>query len=190
MADRDDDNRKIMSRRLLSILLTLAMVVAALVLGAYKGWRGELKQVESSLTQVEERLALRLEASQNILTVARRHLPGGEPLLRNLKTDVETLSGRGSLKDRAEAAQDAQTHGGQLLKLLADSPSVMEDSRDSMYVRQLLPQQLEQSSASGWHEEYNLRADQYNQGLKGSFSGWLARAVGIKPAERLSLGVE
>lgn len=189
MADRDD-NKKRTSRRLLSILLTLAMVAAALVWGAYQGWKGELRLVESSLAQVEERLKLRLETSQNILTVARRHLPGSEPALRSLREDAEAISAKGSLPDRAKAAQNARTHALQLLKLLEGTPSVKEDSRDSMYVLQLLPQQLEQSAAGGWQEEYNLRADGYNQGLKGSFSGWLARLVGVKPAERLDLGVE
>ena len=120
-----------------------------------------------------ERLKLRLEASQNILTVARRHLPGSEPALRSLREDAETISAKGSLPDRAKAAQNARTHALQLLKLLEGTPSVKEDSRDSMYVLQLLPQQLEQSAAGGWQEEYNLRADGYNQGLKGSFqAGW------------------
>lgn len=173
-----------------AILLTAGMVSLALLWGAHQGWQQELGQVKRSLGQVEERLSLRKQAGANLLVVAKRHLPAEEALLSKLQGEVEALGSKASLVARTSAAANMQQTATQLFEALQQVPGLQQDSRDSMYVNQLLPQQLEQSAPSGWHDEYSLQAHSYNQRLQGSFSGWLARLTGVRQAERLTEGVE
>ena len=52
-----------------------------------------------------------------------------------------------------------------------------------MYVDSYLPQMLAQSEFLTVKANYNTAAREFNESLKGSLSGWIARLMGIGPAE-------
>lgn len=170
----------------LAFIIMLCLIALALLWGARKGWIEERRQVDSSLGSLEDRLKARGEVAANILAVAKRHLPPSEPLVQGLKADMEQLADKkNGLADKLAASGKLSRDALLLLNLLDRQPTLIGDSRDSMYVKQLLPQQLEQTASAGWEAEYNLQADNYNRGLENSFSGRLARLLGVDRVERL-----
>ena len=173
------------SSLLLAILLMLCLVLGALLNGARQGWLHERRALDQSLETVEERLGELREAGANLLVVAKRHLPASDPMILSLDGSVKALNAKSSIAARYAAGEQMSGEANLLLAHLLELPSVQADERDLGYVKGLLPQRLEQAAADAWREEYNARADIYNQGLKGSFSGRLAQLLMIRPVDRL-----
>lgn len=170
------------SLSLLGMLLLILMVALALFIGAYKGYRQEKEQVESALGSLETVFASRVETGNNLLTVARRHLPEGDELLSSVTRDVQMLTSQAPLPQRAEANLRLEKDGRSLLGALENNPSVQADSRDLGYVTGLLPQALEQSAQWADAGKYNEAAGAFNKRLSGTFSGFLARITGVSEA--------
>lgn len=173
------------SSLLLAVLLMLLLVAGALLFGARQGWVHERKALDGSLATVEERLTELRETGANLLVVARRHLPETDPLYKEVEVLVKALATQKPLSARYAESEQLSGKANLLLQELRQQPSVQADERDLGYVDGLLPQRLDQASAAAWRDEYNARADIYNQGLTGSFSGRLAQMLGIRPADRL-----
>lgn len=167
---------------LLGLVILLALVAAALSIGAVRGYREEKTQVESALASFDAVIGSRVETGNNLLTVARRHLPQGDAQLEAVAKDVGDLSATGQWQQKMSANARLEADAKALLKALEALPSVQEDSRDMGYVTGLLPQALEQSAQWADAGKYNEAAAAYNQRLNGSFSGWLARFFGATPA--------
>lgn len=172
------------STAVMAFVLMIVLIGASLLWGAYRGWSTERKQVETSMGTLEDVLSARREVGANILTVARRHLPAGDPLLLSVQEALNGIAQTGSLSQRARANQTLQEGMDGLLAELRQLPSLMADERDSMYVNQLLPQAMEQSAHLTEQAEYNLQAERFNRDFTNSFSGRLARLLGVRPAEQ------
>lgn len=173
------------SSLVLAALLMILLVAGALFFGARQGWIAERKALDGSLQTVEERLTELRETGANLLVVARRHLPESDPLIQELDAGVKALAGKTPLRTRYALGEQLGSTAKLLLTQLGQQPTVQADERDLGYVQGLLPQRLEQAAADAWREEYNARADIYNQGLSSSFSGRLAQLLGISPVDRL-----
>lgn len=174
------------STAVMAFVLMIVLIGASLLWGAYKGWSAERQQVETCMGTLEEVLDARREVGFNILTVARRHLPAEHPMLLSLQTALADLSQAESLSQRAHANESLQADMKSLLEELKQLPSLTADERDSMYVNQLLPQAMEQSARMTEQAEYNLQAERFNRGFDTSFSGSLARLLGVKRAEQFT----
>lgn len=174
------------STAVLAFVLMIALIGASLLWGAYKGWSAERRQVETSMGTLEEVLSARREVGANILTVARRHLPASDPLLVSLQAALTDLNQSSALTRRAQANETLQSGMKNLLDELRQLPSLSADERDSMYVNQLLPQAMEQSARMTEQAEYNLQAERFNRSFDTSFSGRLARLLGVERAEQFT----
>ena len=65
---------------------------------------------------------------------------------------------------------------------------LMEEVYD--YAENYLPQMMEQSEEKTAGANYNAAAREFNQKLNGTFSGWLAKLLGIRPAEEFAAAKE
>ncbi|MBR4361051.1 MAG: TPM domain-containing protein [Clostridia bacterium] len=196
-----------------AFVLMICLIVFSVGFGAYRGWSRERAEVEkaydglnelvsSSNSRLEDMLSRRVEAANSLLTVARRHLPDTDEAIRALTEDRDTLANQSSLAEKAEANRRFAQHAEALLALLAQQPSVQQNARDLAYVAQpgYLRTVLQNSEAQASEDQftqavqsfsdavaqYNLAADDYNRELNGSFSGWVARLLGVKAIDRFS----
>lgn len=167
----------------LAFLAMLLLVVAALGLGAYRGFTQDKAQVEQALQSLSRLLETRVEMGNNLLTVARRHLDPKDELLVALEADVSALSQAISATKRAQANQLLTQDSQRVLEALRQQPSVKADERDSYYVNQLLPQGMEQSAQWADAQQYNQAVTEFNNRLTHQLNGKLAMLLGVQPAE-------
>ncbi len=172
------------STALIAFVLMTAMVMTALSWGAWKHWSAQRVQVDQTLDTLSDMLTTRREVIANILTVAARHLSKDDALIADVEKDKNLLAGTQSLALKAEANERLSQNARALLAKLTKIPSVVTDVRDSMYVNQMLPQALEQSASMVQEAAYNAQAESFNRRISGSFSGSLAKFLGLKPAQQ------
>lgn len=171
------------STAVLSTVLMIALIVSAVLWGAYKGWRDERVQVEQSVAGLQEMLSVRREVAYNVLSVANRHLPEDDESVTSLRQDTDALGRRSTLTERAALNAKVERDATLVLEKLASLESVKADDRDLMYVSALLPQALEQSAKLTEQAAYNQMAEDYNHRKQRSLSGRLAGLLGIADAE-------
>ena len=170
-----------------AIVLMVILVVLSVGFGAYRGWSQERAKVEESYAGLESMLLTRVESAYNVLAVARRHIRTGDEEGMKLKQQVEAtkliLEGDSTLSAKADANARLTACVDDLLAYLSSLDSVQQDSRDKKYVESYLPQMMEQSEEKTAGANYNSAARDFNNRLNSTFSGWLAKLLGIKPAE-------
>lgn len=172
-----------------AVLITACLVVFAFVFGAYQGWTNEKAQVNEAYPGLESMLQYRVEAANNLLTVARRHLSADDELVKKVAEDKDALSGRQGLKEmkKKAAANEKLTEDAEaLLQKLAATDSVRTYNRDLMYVENTIRQQFSESELKAAGAQYNEAAKAFNDSLQGSFSGWIARLLRVGPVEEFS----
>ena len=147
-----------------AFLLMLCLVLVAVGVGAHQGWSQERARVEENYQTLEKILSTRVESAYNLLTVARRHLPETHEQIIHIARARDVLEGNASLPEKAQASALLSQNADALLLILSSLPSVQADDRDLMYAESYLPQMLEES-----------------------FSGMLARLLGVKPAEEFAV---
>ena len=167
----------------IAFLLMLCLVIAAVGIGAYQGWSNEKKAVEDTYAGLEKMIRARVESAYNLLTVAGRHLPGTDAHMAQLISARDVLESDAPLPQKAAANEALSKSAGEILSALSALPSVQADSRDKMYVESYLPQMLEESEARTAGAAYNTAAAAFNRELEESLSGFVARLLGIRPAE-------
>lgn len=167
-----------------AVLIMVCLVVFSFCYGAYRGWSRERELVNETYAGLAEMLNTRVESAYNLVTVASRHLGSGDETLSRVIRERDTLAGKASLTEKATANEQLTLDAAALLQTLSQLDSVKQDSRDQMYVTSYLPQMLAESESLTTQANYNQAAREFNQSLKGSVSGWLARMFGIKPAEQ------
>ena len=166
-----------------AFFLMVLMMVSGVVLGAYRGWSEESALVRETRAGLESMLKARVESAYNVLTVAGRHLPADDGAVMRLRAARDTLEGNASLSEKAAANEELTRAAKEVLSLLMAAESVQNDSRDRMYAESYLPQMLSQSEEKTAGAQYNIAAAQFNERLKGSFSGKIASLLGIHMAE-------
>ena len=172
------------STAFLAFVLMAVLVLISLSWGAWKHWSAQREQVDQTLGTLSDMLTTRREVIANILTVAARHLPKDNALTLEIEDDKNLLSGAQSLSLKAAANERLSRSAQELLAVLAKTPSLVSDVRDSMYVNQMLPQALEQSASMVQEAAYNIQAESFNRQLSASFSGSLAGFLGVIPAQQ------
>ena len=166
-----------------AFLLMICLILFSVCLGAYRGWSDERAQVEESLSGLESMIASRVECAWNILAVAGRHLPETDEDFVFIAQARDILSGSGTLSEKAAADALLSESASRLLQRLCALPSVLQDSRDLMYAESYLPQMLSESEERTASSRYNAAAADFNHQLQESFSGAIARLLGVEPAE-------
>lgn len=156
------------------------MLACALCMGANRGWTKERKSLDGEVSALNAALSARAETAYNLLTVAARHMDESDARLAQLRGDIKLLENASApLAERAAASARYQPACKEILSALAALPGVQSDSRDVMYVIQMLPQAVEQCASQGAQQAYNEAAEAYNARMRKSFSGLLARLTGV-----------
>lgn len=175
------------AKNALAFVVMLVLLVTALFVGAYKGWTKERADTEAAALPLDEALKTCVETANNILTVAHRHMDTSDKTVIALTECKATLeSGKAGLHEKAKAADALHENAKALLNTLSETETVKADSRDSMYVNELLPQMLSSSEllVQEAAAQYNTAANRFNERLgKNFFSGFLARLMGVHRAE-------
>ncbi len=165
----------------LAFLLMVAMVLAAIGIGAYRTYSDTREPVDAQRGNLMELVQARAGAARNIATVARRHLPADDPNLTALVTALDAYNASQPM-DRQWAQHDAiSTAAERVLSALGVQDSVLSDERDLMYVTRMLPESMLKTAQLIDESPYNTAAAAYNDRLNTQFSGWVARLLGIKP---------
>ena len=167
---------------ILFALLCLALLLAAVCLGAVRGWSADRAEVIAALTQDGEmhtQLEYRGMDAANLAVVAARHLPADDDDLMALRQASDTLlSGTGNA-DAILSADAAITRIAlQFAQELPLLPSMQTSNRDQAYLTQLTSSL---GKRDGLTHTYLLRVEEFNDGLSGSLTGKLAMLLGVKP---------
>ena len=170
-----------------AVLLMVCLTVVALGIGSVKGWQREKMKVEESANSLLDVLQTRLESANNVLTVARRHLSGSDAAVQAVVRDRDVLNSGAALEEKLNASAKLTEDANALLKKLANQSSVHQDTRDLMYVQDYLPQMLSESQERTAGAYYNAAVRNYNEGLKNSWTGRIARVFGAKEMPELSV---
>ena len=170
-----------------AFVIMIVLVIGSVLFGAYRGWSGEKARVDETYTGLESMLQTRVETAYNVLAVARRYLPETDSAFQKVAMDRDQLENPyATLHRKATANEDLSRDAAALLKALGDMDAVKRDSRDSMYVNNYLPQMLSESEAKTAGAVYNQAAAEFNKRLNSTFSGFLAKILGVKRAEVFS----
>ena len=170
-----------------AILIMIVLVIGGVLFGAYKGWKEEKAHVDATYAGLESMLQTRVETAYNILTVAKRHLPETDEAYQRVSLDLGQLDNAYTdLGRKAQANEALAQDAAALLQALSQLDTVKNDSRDEMYVNNYLPQMLSESEAKTEGAAYNQAAAEFNGRINRTFSGFLAKLMGIKPAEVFS----
>ncbi len=168
----------------IAFILMIVMIVSGLFIGAHKGWKSERQEVDEAYQTLEEMLTTRIETANNILTVALRHVDEKDDFVQAVRKNKEVLSDKkADLSLKANANKCLTQNAHTLLQNLSLLDSVKEDSRDLMYVSQMLPQMLDDSLKYVVQNQYNQLAKEYNDRFNSSLlSGTLAKITGVQTA--------
>jgi len=166
-----------------AVILLIVLIVFAVGFGAYRGWSQERARVEETYAGLENMLHTRVEAAYNVLAVAGRHLGAADEAVQRVAADRDILEGKASLRKKAEANEALTKDVDALLKKLSALEQVRSDSRDRGYVESYLPQMMEQSLEKTVGANYNSAAAEFNKKLNSTFSGMIAKLLGIRHAE-------
>lgn len=167
---------------ILSILLCIVLIAAAVCIGAYRGWTDERSAALNALSENSEirtLLADRAMDAANLAVAASRHLPADDEHLAALRSaSAAILSGETDAS--ALIAADAAITDAALrfAEELPNLPSVQQSARDKTYVVMLTGSL---SRSSGLEESYAQLVGDFNQRLSDSLMGRLAMLLGVKP---------
>lgn len=160
--------------------IMVVMLCCALLMGANKGWTKEKTPVDTARSELMETVQARIETAYNLLTVAGRYMSRDDALYAAMQQDLTSME-KGKENLRMISMEQFSSDAKALLSALSARPEVQSDSRDFMYVSQMLPQAVEQCLNGTAAQNYNAAAQHYNDRMN-SFSGLLARLTGVKQA--------
>ncbi len=177
---------KISVNSILVILLCIALVCAALCIGAVRGWNEERNQALTALTQEGElhtQLQNRGMDAANLCVVAARHLSADDPDLVALRQASQTLlSGTDDVQVIFSADEQITETALHFAQSLPELESVQGSARDSNYVA-MLPSAL--GRRSSLTHTYTLMVEDFNERLSTSIFGKLATLLGVDPLPAL-----
>lgn len=167
---------------ILGVALCVALVVAAVCIGAYRGWSADRSETLNALTADGEMHALlenRAMDAANLAVVAARHLPADDEDLTALRdASALMLSGKAGTEELM-LADDVIT--GVALRFASELPelsSVQSSKRDKAYVSMLTGTL---GKKTGLSHSYTLLVEDFNQRLSSDLTGRLAMLLGVSP---------
>lgn len=167
----------------LSIILSIALVIAGLCIGTVRGFNKERSSVtgllenESGLMDV---LSYRGADGLNLYQVASRHLQPC-PEMEALKATATGLtSGSGTLEQLKQLDTTLDTDAANVIALLEASESYQSSQRDQRYVG-MLQRDMQGLSNQSFYTEYTTAAEEFNHKLENDLLGKFAALLGVKP---------
>lgn len=166
----------------LCLALAVALTLAAVALGAYRGWSGQRQEVLEAFSgdaTLRDYLEERAMDAANLRVVAARHLDAADPRLAELTQARKTLISPDATVEELAAADAALTAlAAQLQQELPQLESVQQSSRDQAYITTLTRALMEAQSVT---DSYNAQVESFNQRLQSSLTGKLAQLMGVQP---------
>ncbi|MBP3636800.1 MAG: hypothetical protein J6K13_04505 [Clostridia bacterium] len=166
----------------LCILLTIALVVGAVCIGAVRGWHGEqvaALEAVSVGSDLSEPLRIRAMDAANLAVVATRHLPPKDPDVVTLQQSYfKICKTNSSAIERAQADAQISIAAESLAKRLPELASVQASQRDQAYIV-ALTRALSQTTT--FADDYTAALEDYNKRLSTSLTGKLAMLLGVEP---------
>ena len=166
----------------LCALLCALLTLSAVALGAWRGWQGERRETLSAFTAnaaMTEYLEERAMDAANLRVVAQRHLPAEDADVAALQQARKTLTEAGAEVEALAAADAALTRtAASLGQRLPQLDSVQRSSRDQAYVTTLTRALMHSENIM---DGYNAQVEAFNTRLNTSFTGWIARLLGVQP---------
>lgn len=166
---------------ILCVALVAAMVVAAVGIGAVRGWNSQREEALSALSETGElgaSLQARAMDAANLAVVAARHLTNDADVAA-LRSAYETICGDHPAPGQLAAADDAiSAAAASLAEKLTGMDSVQRSERDRVYIASLTRTLSETSGASA---AYAAIMEDYNARLTSSPTGRLAILLGVEP---------
>ena len=170
-----------MKRTLLNILcgiLVAALLIAAVCIGAMRGWQGEREKALTALSgELFGVLEERAMDAANLIVVTSRHLDAADERLMKLQALQLLLSDRASSPDELiQADADLTALAQSLGQSLPELASVRASARDQAYIS-TLTRTLAESTGIG--NAYHLLVEAFNQRFTSSPTGWIAQLLGV-----------
>ncbi len=165
------------------VLIALCLVAFGLTFGTVRGYNKERAQVETKLNGdngLLDALDYRGIDGLNLSVVAARHLADSEDVQRLQAAARVLRDGRASLADKKAADRKLTDAAYDVAKLLKETPSLLESTRDSSYLNQLTDD-LSQWALTIENCDYDKAAADFNQSLNDPIGGFFARILGVKP---------
>lgn len=165
----------------LCVCLAVILSVAAICVGAVRGWQGERTQTLNAFSDggsVYVQLDERAMDAANLSVVAARHLPKDEPSLVALQDARRVLiSTQSDLNAKADADAVLSNAAEALAQTLLALDSVQASPRDLAYITTLTRSLAEATTLAA---DYAEAARAFNQRLSSSLTGKLAMCFGIQ----------
>lgn len=165
----------------LCVVLVAAMVVAAVGIGAVRGWNGQREEALTSLSETGElgaAIQVRAMDAANLAVVAARHLTDDADVAA-LRSAYDTICGSSATPAQLADADNAISIAAvRLAEKLTMLDSVQASSRDKAYISSLTRTLSETSGAS---TAYAAIMEDYNTRLTSSLTGKLAMLLGVQP---------
>lgn len=166
---------------ILCVVLVAAMVVAAVGIGAVRGWNSQREEALSALSEAGElgaSLQVRAMDAANLAVVAARHLTDDADVAA-LRTAYDTICGNSATPAQLADADNAISIAAvRLAEKLTVLDSVQASSRDKAYISSLTRTLSETSGAA---TAYAAIMEDYNTRLTSSLTGRLAMLLGVSP---------
>ena len=164
------------------VAVLLALVLAAVALGAYRGWSGERRQALETFTEntaLRDYLEERSMDAANLRVVAARHLDREDEDLAALTQVRKTLTDpEATVEELAAADAELTRLAARLQQELPQLASVQQSSRDQAYITTLTRTLLAAQSVT---DSYNAQVESFNRRLEASLTGKLAQLLGVQP---------
>lgn len=164
---------KITLSHIVSILICLVLVAAAVCIGAVRGWSSERDGLQSDMNAL---LEIRAMDAANLCVVAARHVPGDADLVRLQAASALLLGNSGSFEERTAADEVITEAALALTNRLASMPTVQSNKRDSGYVAMFTDVLNVRSSLA---RKLGPEVSDFNNRLSGDLTGKLAMLLGV-----------
>ena len=174
-----------MKRTLLNILcgiLVAALLIAAVCIGAVRGWGQERANTLRVLTvgELAPSLEERAMDAANLAVVVARHLDPSDERLTRLQELRALLSSQQNADQLVQAIAELSTLADSLAEELPQLASMQASARDQAYLSTLSRTLGESAEFS---EAYAIIVRNFNNKLINSPTGWIARLLGVQTIE-------
>ena len=167
--------------KILSVVLVILFICAALCVGSFRGWARERDKAaellsSSDLAQVVDTRAM---DAMNLSVVAKRHLPETDSDLVKLIESADMMLRSGNnMRTRVVYDDPLVKAAASLAERLPALPSVQASARDQAYITTLTRALMSGDSSL---EAYNKITREFNNRMNDSLTGKLAMLLGLKP---------
>ena len=177
-----------LKKRSVAIVILAIVVVVSVLFGSHRSLAALRQDAQDVFTQgekgdglsIEHDLESRVQLSSNLVTVARRYLDADASSVTGAEQAAAALSAARTPGEKYRANAGLDSAFGTLYAQLGEKSLSEQDAR----YRTRIQTDFQSRNATISHDAYNRVAQNFNEGVLGSFpAGLLGAATGIQPLE-------